>query len=52
MRKSDRISDAGFENERTETTLAIQSMLFGDGAVALLLGTDQAASRPSDRFRT
>jgi len=33
-----------------ETTLVIQSMLFGDGAVALLLGQDQAASRPSDQF--
>jgi len=42
MRKNDRINDAQFESERTETTLAIQSMLFGDGAVALLLGTDQA----------
>src|SRR5437667_6745096 len=41
MRKADTLNDAGFENERTETTLAIQSMLFGDGAVALLLGTDQ-----------
>jgi 3-oxoacyl-[acyl-carrier-protein] synthase III len=42
MRKSGMLTDAEFENERTETTLAIQSMLFGDGAVALLLGTDQA----------
>jgi 3-oxoacyl-[acyl-carrier-protein] synthase III len=42
MRKNDRLDDAGFEQERTETTLAIQSMLFGDGAVALLLGPDQA----------
>ena len=41
MRKADALNDAGFENERTETTLAIQSMLFGDGAVALLVGTDQ-----------
>jgi 3-oxoacyl-[acyl-carrier-protein] synthase III len=42
MRKNDRINDDEFEQQRTETTLAIQSMLFGDGAVALLLGTDQA----------
>ena len=42
MRKNGMIDDASFEEQRTETTLAIQSMLFGDGAVALLLGTDQA----------
>jgi 3-oxoacyl-[acyl-carrier-protein] synthase-3 len=42
MRKNRRITDAEFEEQRTETTLVIQSMLFGDGAVALLLGTDQA----------
>jgi 3-oxoacyl-[acyl-carrier-protein] synthase III len=42
MRKSNQLDDAGFEQQRTETTLVIQSMLFGDGAVALLLGQDQA----------
>src|ERR1044072_8639882 len=42
MRKNGKHNDNGFESERTETTLAIQSMLFGDGAVALLLGTDQS----------
>src|SRR5712671_8210967 len=42
MRKNGKINDSEFEQQRTETTLAIQSMLFGDGAVALLLGTDQA----------
>jgi len=42
MRKSDQIDDVAFEQQRIETTLVIQSMLFGDGAVALLLGTDQA----------
>jgi len=41
MRKHDQIGDVAFEQQRIETTLAIQSMLFGDGAVALLLGTDQ-----------
>ena len=41
MRKNGKLTDAQFETERTDTTLAIQSMLFGDGAVALLLGTDQ-----------
>jgi 3-oxoacyl-[acyl-carrier-protein] synthase-3 len=40
MRKNDKLTDAQFEQERMETTLAIQSMLFGDGAVALLLGQD------------
>src|SRR3989449_2411474 len=42
MRKNDKFTDAEFEQQRTETTLAIQSMLFGDGAVALLLGQDVA----------
>ncbi len=42
MRKNGVINDGEFEAQRTETTLVIQSMLFGDGAVALLLGTDQA----------
>src|SRR5712692_11701743 len=42
MRKHDQIDDVAFEQQRIETTLVIQSMLFGDGAVALLLGTDQA----------
>jgi 3-oxoacyl-[acyl-carrier-protein] synthase-3 len=41
MRKNGQLTDAEFEQQRTETTLAIQPMLFGDGAVALLLGTDQ-----------
>jgi 3-oxoacyl-[acyl-carrier-protein] synthase-3 len=41
MRKNDKLTDPQFESERTETTLAIQSMLFGDGAVALLLGSDK-----------
>lgn len=42
MRKNNKFTDAEFEQQRTETTLAIQSMLFGDGAVALLLGQDVA----------
>jgi len=42
MRKSESIDDIGFDQQRMETTLVIQSMLFGDGAVALLLGQDQA----------
>lgn len=46
MRKNDKMTDAEFEQQRTETTLAIQSMLFGDGAVALLLGQD-ISGKPS-----
>jgi 3-oxoacyl-[acyl-carrier-protein] synthase-3 len=46
MRKNDKLTDAEFEMQRTETTLAIQSMLFGDGAVALLLGQD-ISGKPS-----
>src|ERR1051326_5921531 len=42
MRKNGKLNDNSFESERTETTLAIQAMLFGDGAVALLLGSDQS----------
>jgi 3-oxoacyl-[acyl-carrier-protein] synthase III len=38
MRKNAQIDDTEFHRQRTETTLVIQSMLFGDGAVALLLG--------------
>jgi 3-oxoacyl-[acyl-carrier-protein] synthase III len=41
MRKQGQLDDAGVEQQRIETTLVIQSMLFGDGAVALLLGADQ-----------
>lgn len=40
MRKTEKIDDEGFRRQRTETTLVIQSMLFGDGAVALLLGRE------------
>src|SRR5260370_30987228 len=42
MRKNGMIDEAAFDEQRTETTLVIQTMLFGDGAVALLLGTDRA----------
>jgi 3-oxoacyl-[acyl-carrier-protein] synthase III len=41
MRKHGQLDDTGFEQQCIETTLAIQSMLFGDGAVALLLGANQ-----------
>jgi 3-oxoacyl-[acyl-carrier-protein] synthase-3 len=42
MRKNNVIDDTGFEQLRDETALLIQMMLFGDGAVALLLGQDIA----------
>jgi 3-oxoacyl-[acyl-carrier-protein] synthase-3 len=42
MRKNNAIDDASFEQLRDETALLIQMMLFGDGAVALLLGQDVA----------
>src|SRR5438067_1848420 len=42
MRKNNAIDDQGFEQQRIETALLIQMMLFGDGAVALLLGQDVA----------
>jgi 3-oxoacyl-[acyl-carrier-protein] synthase-3 len=42
MRKNQKINDEGFAQQRAETALLIQMMLFGDGAVAMLLGTDQA----------
>jgi 3-oxoacyl-[acyl-carrier-protein] synthase III len=40
MRKTGQIDDAAFEQQRIETALLIQMMLFGDGAVAMLLGQD------------
>ena len=42
LRKNHQIDDEGFAQQRSETALLIQMMLFGDGAVAMLLGTDQA----------
>jgi 3-oxoacyl-[acyl-carrier-protein] synthase III len=41
MRKEQKIDDAQFEQKRLDTTFVIQSMLFGDGAVALLVGTEE-----------
>src|SRR6266576_2976923 len=46
MRKNNVIDDAGFEQQRVETALLIQMMLFGDGAVALLLGQN-VANKPA-----
>jgi 3-oxoacyl-[acyl-carrier-protein] synthase-3 len=38
MRKEGKIDEAAFDQQRLDTTFAVQSMLFGDGAVALLMG--------------
>lgn len=40
-RKDGRLDPERFEQDRLNTTFVIQSMLFGDGAVALLVGTDE-----------
>lgn len=41
MRKDGRIDPDQFEQQRLDTTFVIQSMLFGDGAVALLVGKEE-----------
>jgi 3-oxoacyl-[acyl-carrier-protein] synthase III len=41
MRKEQRLDSQSFEQQRLDTTFVIQSMLFGDGAVALLVGTEE-----------
>lgn len=41
MRKERKIDELEFEKKRLDTTFVIQSMLFGDGAVALLVGHEQ-----------
>jgi 3-oxoacyl-[acyl-carrier-protein] synthase III len=41
LRKNSRAEDFDTDRERLNTTCAIQAMLFGDGAVALLLGTEE-----------
>ena len=41
LRKEGRIDPDRFEQQRVNTTFVIQSMLFGDGAVALLVGTEE-----------
>lgn len=41
MRKEQKINEAQFEQARLDTTFVIQSMLFGDGAVALLIGKEE-----------
>ncbi|HKY27672.1 MAG TPA: hypothetical protein VJM12_06990 [Pyrinomonadaceae bacterium] len=41
VRKERGLDDAEFEQQRLDTTFVIQSMLFGDGAVALLIGNEE-----------
>ena len=41
MRKDRRLDSDQFEQQKLDTTFVIQSMLFGDGAVALLIGSDE-----------
>src|SRR4029078_1487604 len=41
MRKDRRLDVDQFEQQKLDTTFVIQSMLFGDGAVAILLGSEE-----------
>jgi 3-oxoacyl-[acyl-carrier-protein] synthase-3 len=41
MRKDQKLTTEQFEQQRLDTTFVIQSMLFGDGAVALLVGSEE-----------
>lgn len=41
MRKEQKLNEAQFEQKRMDTTFIIQTMLFGDGAVALLVGKEE-----------
>lgn len=41
QRKEERFNADAFNEQRLDTTFVIQSMLFGDGAVALLVGTEE-----------
>ncbi|HZE69348.1 MAG TPA: hypothetical protein VE135_07510 [Pyrinomonadaceae bacterium] len=41
LRKEQRVDEAQFEQKRLDTTFVVQSMLFGDGAVALLIGCEE-----------
>ena len=41
LKKEHRINDEHFQQQRLDTTFVVQSMLFGDGAVALLVGTEE-----------
>ena len=41
LRKDRRLDPVQFEQQKLDTTFVIQSMLFGDGAVALLVGSEE-----------
>jgi 3-oxoacyl-[acyl-carrier-protein] synthase-3 len=41
MRKEQKLNESQFSQKRMDTTFVIQSMLFGDGAVALLVGEEE-----------
>jgi 3-oxoacyl-[acyl-carrier-protein] synthase-3 len=41
LRRGRKLSPEQFEQQRLDTTFVIQSMLFGDGAVALLVGSEE-----------
>lgn len=41
MRRDEKIDEATFQKLRLDTTFVVQSMLFGDGAVALLIGHEE-----------
>ncbi|HKO99769.1 MAG TPA: hypothetical protein VJU86_22515 [Pyrinomonadaceae bacterium] len=41
LRKEQKLDEAQFMQKRLDTTFVIQSMLFGDGAVALLVGHEE-----------
>jgi 3-oxoacyl-[acyl-carrier-protein] synthase III len=41
QRKEQKLDPHAFEQQRLDTTFVIQSMLFGDGAVAMLVGTEE-----------
>src|SRR4029079_16035739 len=41
LRKEQKLDPEQFEQQRVDTTFVIQSMLFGDGAVALLVGAEE-----------
>jgi 3-oxoacyl-[acyl-carrier-protein] synthase III len=41
LRKEQKLNESQFEQKRMDTTFVIQSMLFGDGAVALLVGNEE-----------
>ena len=41
LRKEQKLDPEQFEQQRLDTTFVIQSMLFGDGAVALIVGSEE-----------